>query len=145
VARRGPAPGPAVTALASGFCEVTLQTRDPARLATFYERCLQLERLSADEDRVWLAVGDNARLGLWRPGAKEFGDRGGAHVHFALAVAPRSLERVGELLAAEGVEVSGPVTHPGGDRSLYATDPEGNVVEMWDFFARGRTVEALAS
>jgi catechol-2,3-dioxygenase len=25
----------------------------------------------------------------------------------------------------------------GGDRSLYAEDLEGNVVEVWDFFARG--------
>jgi hypothetical protein len=33
--------------------------------------------------------------------------------------------------------------HDGGDRSLYAEDPEGNVVEVWDFFGRGCAVEAL--
>ena len=30
----------------------------------------------------------------------------------------------------------GPVEHEGGDRSIYAEDPEGNVVEVWDFFHR---------
>jgi hypothetical protein len=28
------------------------------------------------------------------------------------------------------------VEHDGGDRSLYVVDPEGNVVEVWDFFER---------
>jgi hypothetical protein len=27
--------------------------------------------------------------------------------------------------------------HPGGDRSIYVEDPEGNVVEVWDFFRSG--------
>jgi catechol-2,3-dioxygenase len=40
--------------------------------------------------------------------------------------------------------VRGPVEHPGGDRSIYFEDPEGNVVEAWDFFGRERPVEALA-
>jgi hypothetical protein len=35
------------------------------------------------------------------------------------------------------VEVTGPTAHEGGDRSLYVRDPEGNVVEMWDFFHDG--------
>ena len=37
----------------------------------------------------------------------------------------------------------GPEEHDGGDRSLYVEDPEGNVVEVWDFFGRGRGVEDL--
>ena len=40
----------------------------------------------------------------------EFGDEGGRPVHFAFA----------------------------GDRSIYVEDPEGNVVEVWDFFCRER-------
>jgi hypothetical protein len=27
--------------------------------------------------------------------------------------------------------------HPGGDRLIYIEDPEGNVVEVWDFFRHG--------
>lgn len=37
----------------------------------------------------------------------------------------------------------GPVEHPGGDRSIYFEDPAGNVIEAWDFFGQGGTVEAL--
>ena len=37
--------------------------------------------------------------------------------------------------------VSGPVEHPGGYRSIYVEDPEGNVVEVWDFFERGEGAE----
>jgi catechol-2,3-dioxygenase len=48
-----------------------------------------------------------------------------------------------ERLTEDGVGVRGPVEHPGGDRSIYFEDPAGNVVEAWDFFAQGRTVEAL--
>jgi catechol-2,3-dioxygenase len=32
---------------------------------------------------------------------------------------------------------AGAVEHDGGDRSFYFEDPEGNVVEAWDFFERG--------
>ena len=43
-----------------------------------------------------------------------------------------------------GATVHGPEEHDGGDRSLYVEDPEGNVVEVWDFFARRRPIEALS-
>jgi hypothetical protein len=29
------------------------------------------------------------------------------------------------------------VEHPGGARSICIEDPEGNVVEVWDFFSHG--------
>lgn len=38
---------------------------------------------------------------------------------------------------------AGPVKHDGGDRSLYVSDPEGNIVEAWDHFERDRSVEDL--
>ena len=41
-----------------------------------------------------------------------------------------------ERLRDHEVSHKGPVEHPGGDRSLYVEDPEGNVVEVWDFFRR---------
>ena len=76
-------------------------------------------------------------LGLWTPGAKEFGDEGGRHVHFAFAADPGSLDELVERLREHAVSVRGPEEHPGGDRSIYVEDPEGNVVEVWDFFHRG--------
>ncbi len=126
-----------------GFAELTLETADLGRLVTFYADVLGLEVLSREDDRVWLAAGEHARLGLWSPGEKEYGDRGGRHVHFAFSAAPGRLDALAGRLRAHGAGVRGPEEHEGGDRSLYVEDPEGNVVEVWDFFARGRRVEGL--
>jgi catechol-2,3-dioxygenase len=124
--------------MTDGICELTLEVRDLQVLERFYREALGFEVLSRAEDRIWLACGERARLGLWLPGKKEFGDQGGRHVHFALSAAPGRLDELRSRLAEMGVEHEGPVEHPGGDRSLYFEDPEGNVVEVWDFFQRGK-------
>jgi catechol-2,3-dioxygenase len=134
--------------LTSGFVELTLEVRDLDALERFYRDAFGLELLAREDDRVWLAAGERARLGLWLPGEKEYGDEGGRHVHFAFAAAPGRLDALLERLTGLGVAVRGPVEHEGGDRSVYVEDPEGNVVEVWDFFDRpnGREdgVDALA-
>jgi len=134
--------------LTSGFVELTLEVRDLDALERFYRDAFGLELLAREDDRVWLAAGERARLGLWLPGEKEYGDEGGRHVHFAFAAAPGRLDALLERLTGLGVAVRGPVEHEGGDRSIYVEDPEGNVVEVWDFFDRpeGREagVDALA-
>ena len=129
--------------LTDGFAELTLETRDVARLERFYTGGFGLEVLAREDDRVWLAAGAHARLGLWSPGEKEFGDRGGRHVHFAFSAGPAGLDALARRLREHGADVRGPERHDGGDRSLYVTDPEGNVVEVWDFFGRGGAVGAL--
>jgi catechol 2,3-dioxygenase-like lactoylglutathione lyase family enzyme len=48
-----------------------------------------------------------------------------------------SLDEMVARLRSHGAGVRGPGDHPGGDRSIYVEDPEGNVVEVWDFFHRG--------
>ena len=126
--------------VSSGICELVLETPDPERLARFYEG-LGLTRLSTDEGRIWLAAGSSSRLGMWSPGEKEFGDRGGSHVHFALSLESGTIERAEEALRGRGLDVEGPVEHEGGDRSLYFYDPEGNRVELWDFFEDGEGAE----
>jgi catechol-2,3-dioxygenase len=132
----------------SEICELTLETSDIEAMLAFYE-LIGLERLTrGDGDRLWLSAGDRCRLGLWAPGEKEHGDRGGRHVHFALSVSTGALERIGDELSRQGHAVEGPVQHEGGDRSIYCHDPEGNRVELWDFFeregGRQRGIEALA-
>lgn len=134
-----------MTRAVTGFAELTLRTHDPEALARFYTGLFGLPELSREDDRIWLAVGEHARLGLWTPGEKEFGDEGGAHVHFAFAVEPGGLPDLADRLREAGVSVKGPVEHDGGDRSLYVEDPEGNVVEAWDLFERdGAGVERVA-
>jgi catechol-2,3-dioxygenase len=130
--------------LVQGFAELTLECRDRERLEAFYTDVLGLEVLAREDDRTWLAAGEQARLGLWLPGEKEFGDEGGTHVHFAFSAAPGRLDAVRGRLQDAEVEHRGPIEHPGGDRSLYVEDPEGNVVEIWDFFHRREGREAGA-
>lgn len=130
--------------LTQGFAELTLQTGDLEALERFYRACFGLRVLARADDRIWLAAGREARLGLWTPGAKEFGDKGGAHVHFAFSAAPGHLDEIAGRLREHGADVRGPEEHEGGDRSLYVEDPEGNVVEVWDFFAGGHAIDELA-
>ena len=131
-----------------GICELTLEARDIDRVARFYREAFGCVQIMRGPDRIWLAAGARTRLGIWSPGPKEFGDRGGRHVHFALSTSPGGLDQVVERLRGQGAEPRGPVQHPGGDRSLYVEDPEGNVVELWDFFQRDEGeregVDALA-
>ena len=129
--------------LLEGICELALETADRRELETFYTTVLGLRVLSRQHDRTWLACGARGRLGLWDPGVKEFGDEGGRHVHFAFSAAPGTLVALSERLETLGIEHRGPLEHPGGDRSLYVKDPAGNVVEVWDYFARGRTLTAV--
>ncbi len=127
----------------SAIAELTLAVREPTVVASFYEEVFALRRLSGERDRIWLAVGDRARLGLWTPGTKEFGDQGGAHVHFAFAVTEGTLDELAARAKRAGGHVTGPVEHSGGDRSLYVEDPAGNLVEAWDLFAGSETVERV--
>jgi catechol-2,3-dioxygenase len=126
----------------NGLCELTLETRDPRQLARFYADVFALPLLSDEGDRVWLGCGEQARLGLWSPGEKEFGDRGGRHVHFAFSVGHGELLTVRDRLCELGIEHRGPVEHDGGDHSLYFEDPEGNLVEAWEFFEDGDGADA---
>lgn len=124
----------------SGICELVLETEDVQGLQSFY-RELGMEPLLEEEGRVWLAAGKHCRLGIWPPGEKEFSDRGGRHVHFALSVGRDGLDALSRDLQARGVEVQGPIEHDGGDRSAYFFDPAGNRVELWDFFEDGEGAE----
>jgi catechol 2,3-dioxygenase len=131
-----------IRGLTRGFCELTLEARDPDALASFYRQVFGWDELSKQSGRIWLGCGERSRLGLWSRGEKEFGDQGGRHVHFALSVRPRQLEHLVSQLSDLGVDHEGPVEHDGGDRSVYFKDPEGNVVEAWDFFEHGQGAEA---
>ena len=134
--------------LVDGICELTLEARDLDLVVGFYAEAFGFQAIKREDDRAWLACGSSTRLGIWSPGAKEFGDRGGRHVHFALSASPDGLEGIAERLRTRSVDFHGPVEHPGGDRSIYVEDPEGNVVEVWNFFQRDdgarEGVDALA-
>jgi catechol-2,3-dioxygenase len=125
----------------AGICELVLETDDVDRLRGFYEELGLKQLLDEGKDRVWLRAGECCRLGIWSPGEKEFSDRGGRHVHFALSVGAKDLDLLCAELRERSVEVDGPVEHEGGDRSAYFFDPAGNRVEIWDFFRDGDGAE----
>lgn len=118
-----------------GICELALEATDVDAMVGFYER-VGLDVIGREPGRVWLRAGATARVGIWSAGEKEHRDRGGMHVHFALAVSGEALEAAIRELGESGHEFEGPVVHDGGDRSLYVSDPEGNRVELWDVLDR---------
>ncbi len=127
-----------------GLAEITLQTSELDALEWFYREVIGLPVLQRQEDRVWLEAGPKGRIGLWTPGEKEFDDRAGAHVHFALAVRPAALDQMAVRLDVAGADHEGPVAHDGGDRSLYWTDPAGHRGEAWELFADGGSTADVA-
>jgi catechol 2,3-dioxygenase-like lactoylglutathione lyase family enzyme len=122
-------PPPPVT----GISELVLEVSDLEAARAFYRDLLGFEETlygEGREGRYWYLIGDSARLGLWTPQVGLAGGRGGAHVHFAFAVAESDLDRIHERIARAGGEVEGPV-QLGPGRAIYVTDPDGNVVEFW--------------
>jgi catechol-2,3-dioxygenase len=124
-----------------GVCEVVLESSAPERMVDFYER-IGLRPLSNECDRAWLAVGPRCRIGIWSPGEKEHQDRGGSHVHFALSAVDGQLDATIAWLREADWDFEGPVTHDGGDRSVYLFDPEGNRLEIWDYYDGDEAADA---
>ena len=66
-------------------------------------------------------------------------------MHFAFSVPPRGLDRLRARSRSTRPTTAARSRHDGGDRSVYLEDPEGNVLEIWDFFEREpEGVDALA-
>lgn len=117
----------------SGISELVLEVSDLEASRVFYRDLLGFEETlygEGREGRCWYLVGESARLGLWTPQVGLAGGRGGAHVHFAFAIADAELDAVHERIVAAGGEVEGPI-QLGPGRATYVTDPDGNVVEFW--------------
>jgi predicted enzyme related to lactoylglutathione lyase len=117
----------------TGISELVLEVSDLEASRAFYRDLLEFEETLYGEgrdDRYWYLVGNSARLGLWTPQTGIAGGRGGAHVHFAFAVADDYLEAIAERITVGGGEIEGPI-QLGPGRAVYITDPDGNVVEFW--------------
>lgn len=127
-----------------GVSELTLQVHDLEASARWYMEHLELPVTGRDDDNafVWLKAGEWTRIGLWLPGEREFGDEPGAHVHFAMRVNPEDMEEVAATLRAKGLAVEGPVRHPGKNRSVYVKDPDGHLIEFFDYAPEEDTPES---
>lgn len=135
-----------------GMFEVQLVARDLPAMTAFYRDALGLTVSLEDTDRgrthfrtgrgqLILARAETDRDASpdWPglpPPLLAAGDRRGPSpgphgpIHFAIEVEPAGLVRRGEELRAAGHDVRGPFRWPGGQRSIYLRDPEGNVAEL---------------
>lgn len=124
-----------------GLLELVLEVDDLEKSVRFYCDLLRLttvERWAPPRTAVWLSLGRNEVLGLWPrgsggPGVAIAGSRGGAHVHFALFAVPGSLPSSQQRLEEAGFHVHGPIDFAHGNRSIFVSDPDGNVVELADW------------
>jgi catechol 2,3-dioxygenase-like lactoylglutathione lyase family enzyme len=117
----------------SAISELVLEVSDLEAARRFYRDVLGFEETlygEGREGRYWYLVGETARLGLWTPQTGLAGGRGGAHVHFAFHIGDAELDELLERLKGQPVEIEGPI-QLGPGRAIYATDPDGNVVEFW--------------
>jgi catechol 2,3-dioxygenase-like lactoylglutathione lyase family enzyme len=128
-----PMPGIPVT----GVSELVLEVEDLEAAEAFYAGVLGLPVVERwqQRDAVWLMAGTRTRIGLWRGHQVGIaGGRGGAHVHFALHIAPEDYDAAVERLRARGFDPHQEVFRGyDNSRAVYATDPDGNVVELWTF------------
>ena len=114
-----------------------LEVSDLERAERFYADTLGLPVVERwpHRDAFWVLAG-STRLGLWKPQVGLEGSRGGEHVHFAMQVDEAGFDARVTALREAGYEAPvyefGPLgtgTRP--SRSVYATDPDGHLVELW--------------
>jgi len=117
----------------TGISELVLEVSDLDAARHFYRDVLGFEETlygEGTEGRYWYLVGETARLGLWTEQMGLAGGRGGAHVHYAFNVPAEEIDPLRQRIESAGAVVEGPI-QLGPGRAIYATDPDGNVVEFW--------------
>ena len=124
----------------SGVSELVLEVVDIEAAEAFYAGVLGFPVVDRWDEggRVWLMAGTRTRIGLWRPQLGIARGRGGVHVHFAFHLDDADFDAAVERLRGHGYEpevVS--FEEDGRGRSLYVTDPDGNVVECWTWDVSG--------
>ncbi len=116
----------------TGVSELVLEVVDLEAAERFYAGVLGLPVVErwASREAVWVMAGERTRIGLWRPQVGLAGGRGGIHVHFALHIDDADYDAAVARLREHGQDIE-EIAFEGAGRSAYATDPDGNVVELW--------------
>jgi catechol 2,3-dioxygenase-like lactoylglutathione lyase family enzyme len=116
----------------TGVNELVLEVEDLERAERFYAGVLGLPVVARwpDREAIWVMAGERTRIGLWRPQVGLAGGRGGTHVHFAMHIAEDDYDAAVRRLRDHGQELE-EIAFEGAGRSVYVTDPDGHVVELW--------------
>jgi catechol-2,3-dioxygenase len=121
-----------------GVSELVLEVVDLAAAEAFYVEVFGFPVVDRwDGGRIWLMAGTQTRIGLWQPQLGIASARGGLHVHYALHIDDRDFDSAVERLRAHGHDPEIVVFDDDRGRSLYVTDPDGNVVECWTWDVKG--------
>ena len=125
-----------------GILETALYVSDIKRAAEFYRRLFGFPTLLENERLVALDVSGRSVLLLFPEGGTTDpfpvpgggvipppGGTGGGY-HFAFSIDSEDVEAWQVRLDSEGVAVESVVTWPGGAKSLYVRDPDGNLAEL---------------
>lgn len=107
---------------------------DINRMKTFYRELLPFPAVTETETSLALDAG-GVLLGL-RQRERVYDGRGGGSespgVQLAFLVSPDDVETCHQQLVEQGVEILEPTTdQPRGHRTVYFSDPEGNVLEVY--------------
>ena len=123
-----------------GIIETALYVTDLTRAAEFYRRLFDFPTLMESERIFALDVAGRSVLLLFPEGGttEPFATPGGVipphsgsgATHFAFSIAPEDVEPWQRHLESEGVAVESVVSWPGGARSVYFRDPDGNLAEL---------------
>jgi catechol 2,3-dioxygenase-like lactoylglutathione lyase family enzyme len=123
-----------------GILETALSVADVKRAAEFYRRLFGFGTLVESERLIALDVAGRNVLLLFPRGvtAEPFAVPGGVipphgasgQAHFAFSIASEDVEPWQRHLESEGVPVESVVSWPGGAKSIYFRDPDGNLAEL---------------
>jgi catechol 2,3-dioxygenase-like lactoylglutathione lyase family enzyme len=123
-----------------GILETALYVADVKRAAEFYRRLFEFGTLLESDRLIALDVAGRHVLLLFPRGAtaEPFAVPGGVipphgssgQAHFAFSIACEDVEPWQRHLEAEGVPVQSVVSWPGGAKSIYFREPDGNLAEL---------------
>lgn len=108
---------------------------DIDRMKAFYRDLFAFPVDSETDESLALQLGGSMLLGL-RKRTRDYDGRGGGSespgLQLAFLVSPAEVDECYELLLAKGVPILDPPTdQPRGHRTVYFSDPEGNVLEVF--------------
>ena len=121
-------------------CHFEIPADRPERAAEFYRRLFGFGTLLESDRLIALDVSGRNVLLLFPEGGTDApfavpggvipGHRGTGGGHFAFSIASEDVEPWRRHLESEGVAIESVVSWPGGAKSLYFRDPDGNLAEL---------------